>query len=347
MVNLFKKIGTVVLLLLFSSPIFSSSINLFYWNVDAAEAAFAGAVTAKKSLSYGENLNPATLPIMHGKKLGKGLWAVSFPHALRMVSLFIEESYYSGYDLADSDDKWNDFKSHSKWMIFSLLGIYRLHWNNDKFAIAFLPFRDVPTNPKSSLTRSSVAFSFKIGNLLQAGFDFGYYYKRGSYYTPFSFVDRDLSSDDGFGFATGFLFSLNKNLTMGVDYRKSPEFVFDNVQDVAYPFKKGLSIGVNWDYSQDLEFSFDLVNLVDSSRDDFFAPRLSGQWAFLKTKEGNANLLWGYFKGQQNSHYLTLGFSFSGIFDKTPYVVTLSTVFDMLEQTQNSFIFSFDFYISD
>lgn len=347
MLNLIKKAILIFVLLYVAPNLFSATVDFFYWNVDGSEAAFAGAVTAKRSLSYGENMNPASLSIFSKDKAGEGMWAIAFPHALRMVSLFIEESYYNVYDLVDSSDKWDDTKYHSKWMLFSLLGIYRLHWSNNKFAIALLPFRDVPTNPEYSLTRSSIAFSFKIGSLLQAGLDLGYYYKRGSYYHPFSFVDRDLPSEDGLGFSGGFLFSLNKKLTMGVDYRYSPDFVFEQVKDVAYPFKKGLSLGLNWSFSPHLEFSFDIVNLVDPARADFFAPRLSGQWAFLQSKDGNANLLWGYFQGLSNDHYLTLGFSFSGILDKTPYSFTIATIFDVLEQKHNSFVFSCDFFITD
>ncbi len=345
--NLRKRIVIVIVFVFMTTTVFAATVDFFYWNVDGSEAALAGAVTAKSSLLYGENLNPANLPIDVADKSGSGLWAVSFPHALRMVSLFIKESYATGYDLAESDEKLDDFKYHTKWLLFSLLGIYRIHWNNDRVAMALLPFRDVPADPEFSLTRSSLAFSFKVGSLLQAGLDFGYYYKRGSYYHPFAFVDRDSDAEDGLGFAAGFLISLSKKLTMGIDYRHSPDFVSALVTDIAFPFKKGLSIGINWKFSQELDFNFDLMNLVDSSRDDFLAPRLSGQWSFLQSNDGTGDLFWGYFQGLNNDHYITLGFSFSGVLDNTPFKITIATIFDILEQQHNSFVFSFDFFITN
>lgn len=334
----------VILMLVMGLPLDASLFRVHFWNLDMEEAALGGAVGSLLGFDFGPNLNPAALPVFQ-KPPARLARRLAFPNALRLAALLIYQGGALPVDAIGSDERWEETKHHSKWIAYSLLSLYRLHYFvKGGLTVSFMPLREVPAPDHLSLTSSSLALTLGIADLVQIGIEGVYYFMtEDNHAKPFSLSERGLTRYEGYGGSAGILLRLGR-LNVGIDYRYCPPHIFDLLKGSPYPVRDGaFSLSTSFQITPEIKPSFDLVNWNNRSRSDFLSPRFGLQWRYFKHGLDKGKFYLGLFGDGERRPYASLGTALWGKLEGFGFKAGFTAIFDLRSGTRNALLLSFDF----
>jgi len=341
---MFKKI-MVFILLLVTFPAAASLFNVYFWNIDTEEPALGGAITSLQGNSFGQNLNPAAITV-YMKPPAKQKQELSFFNALRNISLLVKELGSLPYDVIDSDEKWDDTKHHTKWMLYSLLAMYRFHYYMSGLTFSFIPLREVPVSGTYNVSSTSLNITIGIVGLVNFGISGEYYFRTDKpSYEPFGQADNDAVTTEGFGGSAGIYLNLGR-CKVGLDYRSRPSSIFNVDNNPGFPVKdNALSLGFSFEAVKDVLILADLVNFNNKNREDFLSPRMGIRWRFFNHNHDAGWLYGGAFLDEKRHAFFSSGLSLQGKMEGFIFKVGITLLLDLDEGKRNSVLCSLDFSI--
>ena len=318
----------VLLLLLLPFAVFPSDIHVYFWNLDARELALGGSVGAREGDSWVIAGNPAAVPA--GSR-GKGMVRVlSFPNALRMTSLLIYELCSLPYDAISSDQRGEESKEHGKWLLFSLVSLYRYIHSGSSYTIVFQPMREYPARGGCTVFNNELSLNFSVLGLLRIGISGSWYYScDAERWNPFELSSQDREIRHGFGGAAGLYLDFGR-IFLGLDYRAQPASVFRTLDLRGVPVRdNSFAVSCFWRASRDFSFSLDLPNWNNSGRGDFLLPRAGAQWVYHRMPSGFGALQAGFFADGYGKPYLSCGTSIEGMLSGYRFRGSVAGVFGL------------------